>query len=106
LRTHFGTPPNVFDGFRVQATEQAERAAQVLVGERDILARKATELEQRLGLTVAENQQLAEAERASRDRIAELTKERSELTQALLKTRLWVGQLSQELAASRLQQHG
>jgi FkbM family methyltransferase len=112
LRTHFSVPPNVFDEFKVHATEMAER-------ERDGFAGRIVELEQKLLSTTA-SLDAAEATgrelKAERDRLSirpaeleaqiaryasqvmELENERRELGQVLLKTRLWVGQLSQDLA--------
>jgi len=112
LRCHFEVPPNVFDGFKVYATEKAEQTAEALKQERDGLAGRVAELEEKLNGAIAENQRLAEALHAkeaemeaqavrAHGQIAELERERSELDQRLRKTRLWVGQLSQDLAASR-----
>jgi FkbM family methyltransferase len=144
LRAHFGSPPNVFDEFKVYATEAAEQTAQVMQRERDDLAGRVAELESRLNSAAEDNQRLAEFWRAAEaevvqaaglasavaeqtrqalerqhdlaagrlaaleaqgalagNRIAELEKERGELGRALLKARLWVGQLSQDLAAGK-----
>jgi hypothetical protein len=130
-RRHFNTPPNVFDEFKVYATEAAERSRLALQKERNqlleerdkILAdqtRKTVERDQVIGerdQVIAERDKFAEllrtAEReiiSSRQisdsklelqsrQIAELEREHRELRERLLKSRLWVGQLSQDLAA-------
>jgi FkbM family methyltransferase len=87
LRCHFGSPPNIFDDFRTYATVVAQQANHALRHERDSLAMRAAELEQKAQEDTAE--------------IAQLREELRSLEQELLKSRLWVGQLSQELAASR-----
>jgi FkbM family methyltransferase len=80
LRCHFGSPPNIFDDFRTYATVLAQQTSHALQHERDSLAARIAELEKK---------------------IQEDSAEISRLHQNLLKSRLWVGQLSQELAASR-----
>ena len=134
LRTHFDLPPNVYDGFKVYATEIAEQAAWAMTRERDSLReslkQRVTELERQLSERALEIQELAEfrcaaeaevrrssaaleaaaqanqmALEAREGRIEELERERRELNQALLKTRLWVGRLSQDLAAARARRH-
>jgi FkbM family methyltransferase len=108
LRAHFSSPPNVFDGFTPHATVLAEQAGLSMTRERDSLAAGIAQLEQQLRGTVAELNSLTERlEQAARDsdRIAALERERHDLSQTLLKTRLWVGQLSQDLAAARRRRH-
>jgi FkbM family methyltransferase len=107
LRRHFELPPNVFDEFTVHATEArqqndvlrhelntAEQDRKSLLQHSESLAARIAELEESLKAASAQ---------AVRDQaqIAELVKERGMLEERLLATRLWVGQLSQELAASR-----
>lgn len=108
LRVHFDLPPNVYDGFKAHATEKAEQGAWTLMQERDRLAQRASELEQDVSHAILEKRELAESLQASQRKleeqtgqIAELEKERRQLSQLLLKTRLWVGRLSQDLAAGR-----
>lgn len=126
LRTHFATPPNVFDKFKVYATELAEQAAQAIKQELDNFAERVVELEQTIGKAKSDQEKLiellraaeAEMSRVSADaknaallsekelaaraaRIRELENERCELSQALLKARLWVGQLSQDRAVGK-----
>jgi FkbM family methyltransferase len=123
LRFHFELPPNFFDQFKLHSTESAEQAMQ-----RAVL--RAEGLEEKLNRVAGENQRLAdsirtkEAEMAAalqakdtafrlksseleaqiasyQERVAELEKERDELHDKLLKSRLWVGRLSQDLAAAK-----
>jgi FkbM family methyltransferase len=126
LRTRFGLPPNVFDEFKAYATEAAELAAQAIQRERDDLAAQMAQLNDKLLAAAAENQglrecthaleaeivrvqtSLAAAAQAVRieleqkvSRITQLEKERDELRQVLLGTRLWAGQLAQDLAARK-----
>ena len=119
LRTHFNLPPNVFDEFKLHSLELAERAGQAVVWERNSLAARIGELEQCLGEAAAEAGQAIEALKLERDglagrltefemqisqngaRIADLEKERAQLREALLKAKLWVGQLSQDLVVSK-----
>jgi FkbM family methyltransferase len=119
LRTHFNLPPNVFDEFKLHSLESAERAGQAMMRERDSLGMRIAELEQRLSTRAAEADQAIQALKQERDslaaglaefemqisrggaRIADLEKEHRELGQALLKARLWVGRLSQDLVASK-----
>ncbi len=122
LRCHFKLPPNVFDEFKLYATEKAEQISQALEQERESLAGRIAELEQKLNEMAAEIQRLQEHSARDQSQIAELhgkarvdaaeiervTAEllsaqarTTQLDQTVLKTRLWVGQLSQELAASK-----
>ena len=101
LRGHFELPPNVHDGFRVyamvameQAHEALQRDKQDLQRDRDGLRTQMVELEERIRSNNDEIQHL-------RDDLAAARALASQLDEKLLKTRLWVGQLSQELAASR-----
>ena len=124
LRSCFEVPPNVFDDFKLYATDKAEQENQALAQQRDDFAWRMGILEQERDSALAENQRLAESFRTKEEqlktelqaqkreleaqvcrasaRIAELEKERCELNEKLQKTRLWVGQLSQDLAAARL----
>jgi FkbM family methyltransferase len=94
LRTHFELPPNVHDDFQLYATISADQARQALQRERDSLRARVAELEEKVRLGVAE------IERLKGELLSAQTRA-SQLDQNLLKTRLWVGQLSQQLAASR-----
>ncbi len=126
LRSCFDLPPNFFDDFKLYATESAERANQALLHEREHFLWRIDVLERERDSALAENQRLAdlfhtkeaemEASLRSKDReletqtssararIAELESERCELNEKLRKARLWVGQLSQEVAASKRRQ--
>ena len=108
LRSHFEVPPNVFDEFRLYATEQAEQNAHALTSEREELKQRLSKLEAEFAqanshvveLQDRDTVRSAEVERLHND----LSGARacvSELEKTLFKTRSWVGQLSQELAASR-----
>jgi FkbM family methyltransferase len=137
LRSSFDLPPNLFDEFKLYATEAAEQANQVLLRERENFLWRIGVLEQERNSALAENSRLADSFRAketeleaeasctrtriaeldaslqakdreleaqascTRTRIAELETERCELKKNLQKTRLWVGRLSQDLAASK-----
>lgn len=112
LRSCFNAPPNVFDDFKSYATERAEQANHVLTQQRDDFAWRMAGFEQERDRALAENQRLAalfhakEAEleaqvSCARARIAELEREHCDLREKLQKTRLWVGRLSQDLAAAR-----
>lgn len=122
LGCHFKLPPNIFDEFKLYATEKAEQTAQALQQERDSLSGRIAELEGNLNQGKAENLRLQEQGTRDQSQIADLKEkirtdaaeiERlkggllsvethvSQLDQTLLKTKLWVGQLSQELAASK-----
>ena len=130
LRVHFNLPPNFFDDFKVYATEWAERASRTMMQERDSLFVRMRELVHDLSNATLEKQRLVESLRvaeaeiervgaafeaaeqagqrkleAQAGQIAELEKERRQLGQLLLKARLWVGQLSQDLAATRARRH-
>lgn len=70
-----------------QDRDAAEQVIPVLQQERDSLARRVADLE-------------AQVTR-DQEHIAELEKQGHELNENLLKTRLWVGQLSQDLAATK-----
>lgn len=94
LLCHFASPPNIFDDFKVHATYAAENTSQALLLERDSLTARVAELEATTQETLAENAQLADELRSARGRVAELD-------QSLSKARLWIGRLSQQLAASR-----
>lgn len=103
LRSYFEVPPNVHDDFRLYATvamEQAHESLQQsnrdLQRDRDGLQAQITELEERIRSDNDEIQRL-------RNDLAAAKALGSQLDEKLLKTRLWVGQLSQELAASRAQ---
>ena len=108
LRAHFSAPPNVFDEFKVHAIEEAEQATQTAQRERDGLAGQIAELNKRIielenGSKFAgdENQRLRVELEQKASRIGELERKRNELTDALLRTRLGVGRLSQEVAANK-----
>lgn len=123
LRSCFELPPNFFDEFKLYATESAEQANQTLLRERESFLWRLGVLEQERDSALAENLRLAESFRgkeaelktaleskdremeahacSTRARITELEKECSELNQKLLQAKLWVGQLSQDLAASK-----
>ena len=126
LRCHFKLPPNIFDEFKLYATEKAEQSTQALHAERDSLAARIPELEQKLNQSAAENQRLQEQGAQHQSQIADLQEKvqsaaaevgrltgellaartrAAQLDQTLLKTRLWVGQLSQELAAGKRRQN-
>ena len=113
LRCHFDLPPNVWDDFESYKTYTAEQTVQTLQAEKDSLVDRGAELDKELG----------EAKQALEERAAEVSQIRSEfsaeidsmhrelssahlritdLEADLLKKKLWVGQLSQELAASKL----
>jgi FkbM family methyltransferase len=104
LRTHFGTPPNVFDEFKVHATELAEQASQLLQRERDEFAARESEIRRETAAWKA----VAEANQKELEvgvsQIAQMEKERRDLGQSLLKARLWIGRLSQDLVASKLRE--
>jgi FkbM family methyltransferase len=115
LRSHFELPPNFHDGFKVHATELAEQHITGLQWHRDTLLAQVAELEEKLRGSVAANTQLSESLHAKiavleqdalhgQNRVVELEKQRQELEQTLLKARLWIGRLSQELAAIRQRQ--
>ena len=108
LRSHFELPPNFHDEFTVYATEAAEQASQTLRQERDTVGAWAAELEQNVKSTAAAAHILQQERDNLARRVAELeaqaARDRDQIAQLqkkLLKTRLWVGQLSQDLAASR-----
>jgi FkbM family methyltransferase len=138
LRSHFEVPPNIFDEFQVYATVKAEQAAQALQQERDSIAARLAQLEEKLNTTSAEHLQVSESLRAreaeirsargfleaaeqerdnlvcrlaelepqaarDHERIEQLEKECGELQEMLLRARLWVGRLSQDVAASKRQ---
>ena len=94
LRCHFKLPPNFFDEFKSHALASAEQSNEALREERDNLVRRTAELEQRLSSIAAENVALSE-------KLAELDKRAAQLDQELHWTRLWVGRLSQDVAASK-----
>ncbi|HEX7360789.1 MAG TPA: FkbM family methyltransferase [Bryobacteraceae bacterium] len=83
LRCHFGTPPNVFDGFKPYVMQIAEQERDALRQERDALATRVTQLD---------------AEKAD---LAEHAARSAELEKKLLQSRLWVGRLSQELISNK-----
>jgi FkbM family methyltransferase len=130
LRSFFEVPPNIFDEFQIHATIAAEGVGQAVQRERDCLAQRIEVLGQQLNSAMTENERLAESLRAkesematalrakdtavqakyenmetqlvqAQQRIAELETECNELNDKLLKARLWVGRLSQDLAASK-----
>ena len=89
------------------ALEAGEQAAQILKSDRDSLVVQMAQMSEALNTTKA---QLAESlhaasMQAARDQaqIAQLQQESRELAERLQKTRLWVGQLSQDLVACRQQ---
>jgi FkbM family methyltransferase len=103
LRTHFNAPPNVFDDFKGHSTKLAEEAIHVLQQERDGFVRQVAECDGK-NQRLTESLRVREAElNAQAGRITKLEQERRELGEALSKSRLWVGQLSQNLAATRRQ---
>lgn len=83
LQSHFQTPPNVFDEFKPYAMHVLEQEREALMT--------------RVANSEAERTQLA----GQVIHVAELEKQCRQLEETLFKTRLWVGRLSQELAASR-----
>ncbi len=91
LRCHFEVPPNPWDGFQLYSTYVAEKTAETLQTEKEGLLARVTELE-----TVLADQQQVGIE------LLRVQTEAAELKRKLLSSKLWVGQLSQELAASRL----
>jgi FkbM family methyltransferase len=128
LRSHFDLPPNVFDDFSTYAMEEARQKIDVLTAELAGVAEmpsrleemktsnsqliasvnvKAASLKQKeaeLAAQAAENVRLTGLLDASNARGAELASQLEHdrnLEQELAKTRLWVGQLSQQLAAKR-----
>jgi len=80
LRSHFDRPPNVLDNFQIWPTIRAENRIAQLEHELRVKQHEIEDLA---------NQHKAELENAAR------------LTQELTKMRLWVGRLSQELAAKK-----
>jgi FkbM family methyltransferase len=122
LRSCFEVPPNIFDEFKLYATEKAEQENHVLTLQRDDFAWRMGVLEQERDSALAENQRLADSFHAkeedlqaaiqskdreieaqaccARERIAVLEKECVELKEKLLQSKLWIGRLSQDLAAS------
>lgn len=123
LRSCFELPPNFFDEFKTYATESAEQANRTLLQEREHFLWRIGVLEQERDSALAENLRLTESFQAKEAelrtalqakerevaaqacnasaRIAELEKECIDLNQKLRQAKLWVGQLSQDLAASR-----
>ena len=101
MRCHFEAPPNVFDRFTPYA---AARAAELEV--------MVAELTSKVAATSTNNGRLTELLEASTARVAELHTQIagdqvtivdlrsaiSELETKLLNTRLWLGQVSQDLA--------
>lgn len=124
LRSHFAVPPNIFDGFTAHGTAAAEQARQAVEQERDNLAARIADLEAQLNGAAEENARLANLVTAKdtemsvqterhRSEIQELENkcggletENRALTQSLAQTRLWVGQLSQDIAVLKLGQRG
>lgn len=115
LRRHLEVPPNVFDRAKPYAIEVAEQQRDALQLNRDWLAERIIGLEaekQHLADQSARDQaQIAELKQEHLREIAERQTERqqmvarlAELEQTLFNTRLWVGRLSQDLAASRQRQ--
>lgn len=119
LRSHFEAPPNIFDAFTPFTTEAARQSSQVFERERDDLASQLTATAAELAAQAINHQKrIAEMEdqRAELLRIIEtktveiesLTNElahaqeqATKLDSKLWETRLWVGKLSQEVAAGR-----
>ena len=101
LRRHFDVPPNVFDGFLPYAAYTAEQQNEELRREKEMLSSQVEELTQ-LGQSLQRerDEQAAQLGR-SQEEMAQLRNEASSLQQELLRTRLWVGRLSQELGASK-----
>lgn len=101
LRSHFEVPPNIFDGFKLYAAEQAER-------EREEAKQRLIQLEaesRHAGSQIVELQQRetmrsAELERLQKD-LSDARACAGQLEKTLLQTRLWVGRLSQEIAAAK-----
>ena len=115
LRSHFELPPNFHDGFKAYATELAEQHITSLQRQRETLLAQLAELESKLRESEAGNAQLSESlhsKMASLEqevaqgqcRIAELEKECRQLEGMLLKARLWIGKLSQDIAAVKQRQ--
>lgn len=120
LRSHFAVPPNVFDEFTAYPTEVARWISNELTQERDALLAQAAELQARLENMAAENasavdelqknldsmtsenRRLTESVHLLEARLAEVTNEfdidKAERIEELRKARLWIGQLSQNLA--------
>lgn len=108
LRSCFEVPPNVFDGFKPYAAEAAEQASRELRNEFDRLSAQVLELNENLNRAEQEKHRLTGVIQAKEEelsglqaRVLELEKECCELKETLLKTRLWVGRLSQDLAATK-----
>jgi FkbM family methyltransferase len=112
LRCYFQLPPNFFDEFKLHALASAEQSNEALGEERDGLVRRmteerenlfrqTTELEQRLNSAAAENRELAQKIAELERTIGEAEARTAQVDQELQSTRLWVGRLSQDLAASK-----
>ncbi len=115
LRSHFELPPNFHDGFKLHAIELAEQHITGLQWHRETLLAQVAELEEKLRGAIAGNAQISESLHAriasleqevvrGQAQTAELEKQCRDLEQLLLKARLWIGQLSQDVAAARQRQ--
>jgi FkbM family methyltransferase len=102
LRSHFSTPPNVFDEFTTYSRYAAEREVEVLRTQRDEMVSRIAELEGKLRAEIEAKEAVSQRLAHCDTQIAELEKQCQFLERTLLNTRLWVGRLSQELAANRL----
>jgi FkbM family methyltransferase len=94
LRSHFAVPANVLDEFQPYALVRAEQTSHTLQEERDSLRNRIVVLEEKIRAVNAEKELL-------RNELLAAQAHTSQLDQSLVKTRLWIGQLSQELAANR-----
>jgi FkbM family methyltransferase len=122
LRYHFKVPPNLFDEFKTYSTVVAEEQRDALLAERDALIRAAEEkrealrgerdalvraAEQDAVVRVNDERRIEELqisiEHVGRlnDEIVALKARAGELDRLLRDAKLWVGRLSQELAASK-----
>jgi FkbM family methyltransferase len=98
LRRHFQVPPNVFDDFTPYTTFEALEKVDRLTRERDSMMARVVQLSESLRQAQCDIGELT-------TRVAAREATVSALEELVATTRLWVGQLSQELAACRLQHH-
>lgn len=108
LRRYFDVPPNVFDDFTPYGVYTAERQVEELLrgkealsNEKQLLSSQIEELEQLRQILQRERDEQALQLGRSQEEMVQLRNEASSLQQELLRTRLWVGRLSQEIAAAK-----
>lgn len=105
LAAHFAIPPNVFDEFTIYRTESAKARIHELEHEHACLTKRLEEAMLSLRSVEAERdalrQALDEERQSSSSRISELEHKSLTLQENVKAARLWVGQLSQELAMLR-----